>query len=1294
MSGDSIRLGRIALLTLCPWLAAVLSAATIVTDKSSLVVNVDPGHSKIVSIVVSSSGAPLTVTPSVSSGATFLAVVPDPVTTPASIGIYCDGRALAEGTYNGAIQLTASGADNSPLTIPLTLIVGTPASSGITVDQSSLTFTGQVSGSAPASQQINVSSSPSGVTYSVAASSTGGGGNWLSVAPSSGTTPGSVTVSTSTTGLSAGSYSGTITLTPSSGTAVTVSVTLNVTTGPALSASPSSLTFTGSEGGSIGSQQISVTSSPTGLGFSVSTSTTSGSWLQATQSSASAPSQVTVSVQTTGLTAGTYTGTVTLTPTTGTPISIGVTLTLTASSPLSASPTSLSFSGQVGTGDTPASQQISITATQAVTSFSVSYSPSTATSWLQVSPLSATPPATLVVSVNTAGLAAGIYAANVNLTPSSGLPLTIPVTLTLTSGLTVSTGSLQFSYQVGTTAPSPQTISVGGISGLPFTVLATTNTAEATGWLSATPSTGTVPQTVTVSVSPTGISPGVYHGNVRISSVGANAIIDIPVTLTLSSTVVLSVGGAPTTYYYQPGKTIPDPQTVAIGSPNTSLAFTAVASTTDGANWLSVNPTSGTTPQSLTISVAPAALGAGGYSGRVTVTAPGASNSPVVIPVTLVVTSSTSLLASTKSVVVNYQIGGTLQVLSQPVSVSAIGDTVTVAARTTTASSSCTSNWLQVFPASLTTPGSMNVVVDPLALATPRSCLGSIVLLGGGAPLEIPVTANSATTPFLNIQPQGLIISALYQSDLSAQTVDLTMTDKSAASFTLTTATDNKQPWLYVSTSRGTTPSTVTIGASAGTLPIGTYTGTVTVSSAALPQPQQVPVTLDVKASTSVTATPNSLVFEQVTGGAPPAAKTIALSTSPGSQTYTAQVNLGNLPAPVLSVTPATGVSPGVITVGMFSNSLPAGAYTASISISIRGAAAVSIPVTIRVSDPAPVNTLSSTPTSLAFSYQQNGTVPDAQQVTVSSSLSAADVISSVSTNGSGSWLTVFPGGRTTPGVFLVSVTPTGLNVGTYTGTVTFTISGGVQKVTVPVSLQVQAVPPPAITAVANVASGERKPIAPGEIVMIFGSLLGPQTGVQFKLNSSGKVDTLLSGTTVLFDEVAAPLLYVSAGQINAIVPYEVSGRSTVSIKVKTVGGNSDSYTIQMAATAPGLFTSAQSGKGQGAILNEDNTVNSSTLPAAKGSLVQVFGTGEGLTQPLAVTGSVTDGTVLPVAKVTATVGGLPADVVFAGAAPKAVAGLLQVNLRIPANALKGDNAIVIQVGQASSQPGVTVSVK
>lgn len=303
-------------------------------------------------------------------------------------------------------------------------------------------------------------------------------------------------------------------------------------------------------------------------------------------------------------------------------------------------------------------------------------------------------------------------------------------------------------------------------------------------------------------------------------------------------------------------------------------------------------------------------------------------------------------------------------------------------------------------------------------------------------------------------------------------------------------------------------------------------------------------------------------------------------------------------------------------------------------------------------------------------------------------------MISSVNTNGSGSWLTVFPGGRTTPGVFLVSVTPTGLNVGTYTGTVTFTISGGDQKVTVPVSLQVQAVPPPAITAVANVASGERKPIAPGEIVMIFGSLLGPQTGVQFKLNSSGKVDTLLSGTTVLFDEVAAPLLYVSAGQINAIVPYEVSGRSTVSIKVKTVGGNSDSYTIQMAATAPGLFTSAQSGKGQGAILNEDNTVNSSTLPAAKGSLVQVFGTGEGLTQPLAVTGSVTDGTVLPVAKVTATVGGLPADVVFAGAAPKAVAGLLQVNLRIPANALKGDNAIVIQVGQASSQPGVTVSVK
>lgn len=1272
------------------FLVAGMSAADIVANPSSLVANVDPGHTKLVSLSISSSGGSLTVTPSVASGSAWLAVLGTPVSTPATLFVFFDGRFLSEGVYTGSLTLTASGAGNSPLTVPVTLTVGTPPGGTFLADQSSLSFVGQVDGTAPASQHINVSSTPSGTTFSAAAATTSGG-SWLSVSPASGTTPAQVTVSVNIASMSAGTYSGSVTLTPATGTAVTVSVTLTLTTAPVFSASPSALSFTGQSGGSVGSQQLTITSSPSGTSFTASAATSSGgNWLQASQAGNITPSTVTVSVQTSGLSAGTYSGTITLTPSTGTAVTVSVTLTLTATSLLTSNPTSLSFTGQAGFSP-PASQQLSITSSAAGNSFSVTVTPSSASTWLQVSPLSGTPPTTLVASVSTQGLTAGSYSATITLTPTTGLPLTIPVTLTLSSGLTVSATSLQFSYQVGSSLPAVQTVTVGGISGVAFTVAATTNTTEATGWLTATPQTGTVPQTVTVNASPLNLAPGTYHGNVRVSSVSASVVFDISVTLTVSSSVVLTVGASPSTFYYQPGKTVPAPQTVALGSPGTTLSFTAAATTADGASWLAVAPAKGTTPQNLTISVAPQSLSPGGYSGSVIVTAAGASNSPVVIPVNLIVNSTTTLVSSAKSVVLNYQIGGANQVLSQPVSITAIGDAVTVSARAATISSSCAANWLQVVPSSFTTPGVIYVAVEPLVLGAPGSCLGSIILSGGGPPIEIPVTANVATTPFLNIRPQSLSLATLFQSDLTGQTISLSMTDNSVVTFLASTKTVTPQSWLYLAPTQGSTPATVTVGALSNVLPIGNYSGTITITSPALPQGQEVPVVLQVNPSTTASVAPVSLVFDQIAGGSPPQAQSITISTTPGSQAYSAQVNQGSLPSQVLSITPVSGVTPGSITVGMFANSLPVGTYNASVSISVRGTSGLTVPVTIRVSNPPVVNTIATNPAALIFSYQQNGESPTSQQINVTSTGDPVDVIASAT---GGNWITIFPRGKTTPGTFLVAADPAGMGPGTYNGTVSFTPSGGtVKAVSVPVSLEVKAVPPPSIAGIANVASGVRGPVSPGEIIMIGGTALGPSTGVQFQL-TGGKVGTALAGTTVLFDEVPAPLLYVSSGQINAVVPYEIAGRTTVTVKVKVQGISSDGYVIQTASAAPGIFTAGQNGRGQGAILNEDNTVNSAASAARRGSIVQVYATGEGLTQPPAVTGSVTAGIVTPVGKVSATVGEIPAEVVFAGAAPQAVAGLFQVNLRIPQNALAGSNTLSISVGGISSQTGVTVAVK
>jgi uncharacterized protein (TIGR03437 family) len=175
-------------------------------------------------------------------------------------------------------------------------------------------------------------------------------------------------------------------------------------------------------------------------------------------------------------------------------------------------------------------------------------------------------------------------------------------------------------------------------------------------------------------------------------------------------------------------------------------------------------------------------------------------------------------------------------------------------------------------------------------------------------------------------------------------------------------------------------------------------------------------------------------------------------------------------------------------------------------------------------------------------------------------------------------------------------------------------------------------------------------------------------------------------------------MLYASAAQVNAIVPYEIQNRVTVQVHiVSTVNGaqvSTPNFAMQTGATAPGIFTVTQNGRGQGAILNQDNSYNGAATPAAKGSIVQVFATGEGIESPDLATGSVTSGTHVPAAKVTAIVNGAPAEVTFAGAAPGAVAGLFQVNVRIPLGAPSGDVPITVSVGGASSQPAVTVAVQ
>ena len=235
-----------------------------------------------------------------------------------------------------------------------------------------------------------------------------------------------------------------------------------------------------------------------------------------------------------------------------------------------------------------------------------------------------------------------------------------------------------------------------------------------------------------------------------------------------------------------------------------------------------------------------------------------------------------------------------------------------------------------------------------------------------------------------------------------------------------------------------------------------------------------------------------------------------------------------------------------------------------------------------------------------------------------------------------------------------------------------------------------------ASTSVTNAASGAAGAISPGEIVTIKGSGLGPGTGVSFSVDPvTGMVDTTLSGTRVLFGSFAAPITYTSAGQINAIVPYEIAGQSAVVMQVQYQGVMSAGTTLQVASAAPGAFTFSGTGSGQAVAANQDGSFNGTSSPAAPASYVTIYFTGGGETNPPGVTGSVTGAVLKWLAQpVSATVGGVPAAVAFDGAAPEFVDGVGQLNIQLANDTPSGTQPLVITVGGVSSPASATLAVQ
>ena len=430
-------------------LALVTSAActsSIATSVSSLAFAVVPGvFPPLQSFTIRNGAQPGTnLSPSVSAISTpvgWLGVVVGTETAGVTtVTVQVSASGMAEGSYTGTITISATQASNS-VNIAVTLRLA--RFSIISPLPSALSFVAEPSKSPP-SQALVVSNEGVGVLDPDASAQTDSGGPWLFVvSPPTTGEPTTFQVSVDSATLSAGTYTGTILIfsATASNSPLRVPVTLAIRAPtPSIALSPTSLRFSSDFGTNPAPQTFTVSNSDIGtLAWGASSSV---DWLRLSPATGTAPTTVTVNVNTSGLQPGTYAAAVTISSfsddTTNSPQTVTVVVTVQApliivTPVITLGTTSLSFSGLPNTNP-PAAQTVSITNTGTGTlNWSAAVNTTTGGAWLSVSPASGTAPSTLSVSVDISRLAAGLYSGTITIssTGATATPATITVTLAL-----------------------------------------------------------------------------------------------------------------------------------------------------------------------------------------------------------------------------------------------------------------------------------------------------------------------------------------------------------------------------------------------------------------------------------------------------------------------------------------------------------------------------------------------------------------------------------------------------------------------------------------------------------------------------------------------------------------------------------------------------------------------------------------------------------------------------------------------------------------------------------------------
>jgi uncharacterized protein (TIGR03437 family) len=1213
------------------------------------------------------------------------------------------------GSYTGSMTVVTSAGS---IDVPLTLNINTSGSSTITASPSSLALAVAYGGNT--SSIISLTGAT--VTYTATAT-TVNGSNWLTVTQSGTTTPGAVTVTVSAAALTNGSYTGYVNIS-AGGTTLQVPVTLTVGySSGSLSANPSTVAMSTLNASTPTSSTVLINSASYATSYTAAVSIQSGgSWLtlgsgQVYQSGnfSLGSAGLLLYANPTGLPTGTYSATVTVSSyPDGATVSVPVTLTVGSggTGQLTVTPTSVSLSTTT-VNVNPAPQYITLTAPVSNTYYTATASSS---GWLTINSSTyatgyLTPSASLLVSANVVGLSAGTYSGTISISTTGGVTTTatIPVTLYVASSggtgyITASPSSVSLSAPTLNVSPSAQYVTLTSALG----TVSYTATASSSGWLTVNSSstyTGTLTPTgsILIGANTIGLAAGTYSGTITINAYGgATAYATIPVTLTVgygsgsSGTTV-----APTSLSFSGqvnGLVKPGPQYIAIAGTG---SYTATVSTASGSGWLLLESTSGNAPGWLTVTVNPAGMTAGTYSGTVSVVANGVTTS---VPVSLNLTAGAAITANPAAVFTNAYSSS-----APPAQTLYLTMSDTSAGATYTATSSA--SWITVSPATGTLNGSAGagiiVQINPASLSGGLTT-GSITVTVAGAansPLTIPVTLNNQTggtvnpgTGYLNFSQSSID----FNSTSTTSTTLLVSSSLSSPYFSVTAGTTTGSNWLYVTPSAGVAPSNVTVSVSPTGLAQGIYYGTLSFLCNGLTQNVQVTLTVGSGGGAAIAASPASLSFE-ADGTTTPAAQTVSLTSGAGNVSWSATVSTG---ATWVNLSPGAGALPGTTQVSVNPAGLTAGQHSATITFSSSsGSTTVAVNLNVKANP-----TVSASPSALTFNYRLGDAAPATQQIQVAAQSSSTALTWAASVTSGSSWLSVSPGAGTTGSSINVNVTAASLDPGTYNGVITVSGTNGAGgSSTINVTLTVTA-PLPTITRVVNGASYSSGSLAPGEIIVISGTAIGPnETATGSVDTSTNRWATTVGGVQVLINGYASPVIYATSTQVAAIVPFSVSGRLDAFVQIRYRGVTSNTLSQPVTSAVPGIFTANSSGTGPAAALNDDGSVNGAGNPIAKGRTLVIFGTGDGLQQNTSgarpETGQVVVFTNLPdlprtILPVAVKIDGQPCNVTYFGQAPGQVAGLFQYNVVVPATVGSGQLSLEVSVGENRTQSGVTVSVR